>query len=53
MFIDRAFTQYNHLETFCIRCGARRFYKDFYNTNGEAEAIWHMEQMRMARSISQ
>jgi hypothetical protein len=53
MFLDRAFSQHNHLETFCIRCGARKFYHNFDKVNGEAARLWRMEQMRMEASISQ
>lgn len=53
MFIDRSFSEHNHLETFCIRCGSRKFYHNFDKINGEAAWLWKMEQMRMAHSISQ
>lgn len=26
IFVDRVFTSYDHLETFCIVCGARNIY---------------------------
>lgn len=52
MFIDRAFSEHNHLETFCIRCGARKFYHNFDKVNGEAARLWQMEQKRMEASIS-
>jgi hypothetical protein len=51
MFIDRAFTETNHMETFCIRCGARTFYHNFDKTNGEAAWLWQMEKKKMAASI--
>jgi hypothetical protein len=53
MFIDRAFTEHNHMETFCIRCGSRKFYHNFDMTDKEAAWLWQMEKMRMAASISQ
>ncbi len=52
MFIDRAFSEHNHMETFCIRCGHRKFYHDFDKSNGEAAWLWQMEKMRMTASIS-
>lgn len=53
MFVDRAFTEHNHIETFCIRCGNRKFYHNFDNNDGEFIWIWRMEKMRMAASICQ
>lgn len=52
MFIDRAFTEENHMETFCIRCGNRVFYHDFDKVNGESAWLWRMEKARMKASIS-
>jgi predicted nucleic acid-binding Zn-ribbon protein len=52
MFLDRAFSEENHLETFCIRCGTRKFYINFDKKNGEAAWLWQMEKARMSRSIS-
>jgi len=26
LFIDRQYTSVQHMETYCIRCGSRRFY---------------------------
>ena len=52
MFLDRAFSQENHLETFCIRCGTRQFYRNFDKKNGEAAWLWRMEKARMSRLIS-
>ena len=53
MFIDRAFSEYNHMETFCIRCGYRKFYHDFSKTDGESAWLWQMERMRMKAWICQ
>ena len=52
MFIDRAFSEYSHMETFCIRCGNRKFYHDFSKTDGESAWLWKMEMLRMKASIS-
>lgn len=53
MFIDRSFSEHNHLEVFCILCGSRKFYHNFDKKNGEGAWLWQMEQKRMAASISQ
>ena len=52
MFIDRAFSEHNHMETFCIRCGTRVFYHNFDQSNGEVSWLWNMEKMRMKHHIS-
>lgn len=51
MFVDRVYTAHNHVELFCVKCGARKFY---HNSN-EAEALWimKMESKRRAALICQ
>lgn len=36
MFVDRVYTTDNHVELFCIVCGARKF----YHNSTEREALW-------------
>jgi hypothetical protein len=37
MFIDRQYSSVMHLETYCIRCGARRFY---HPPSDSREGLW-------------
>ena len=53
MFIDRAFSEYNHIEIFCIRCGKRTFYHNFNKESGEAAWLWQMEKKRAEAWICQ
>jgi hypothetical protein len=46
MFVDRAFSEHNHIETFCIRCGERKFYHNFDKEDREATWLWQMEKKR-------
>ena len=39
MFVDRVYTAHNHVETFCIKCGNRKF----YHNSQSKEALWLME----------
>jgi len=52
VFIDRAFTAENHIETFCIVCGSRKFYHDWEPSNQEAEWLLAAEKKRAATTIS-
>jgi hypothetical protein len=51
MFVDRVYTTDNHVELFCITCGARKFH---HNSN-EREALWliQSETKRMQALIFQ
>lgn len=46
IFIDSAYTAYNHVETFCIRCGCRKFYHGEDAMRGEGLRLWLMEKKR-------
>ena len=52
MFVDRSYNAQNHLETFCIICGTRKFYHNFSKEDIEAQWLLKMEQMRAGTSIS-
>lgn len=52
LFVDRAYTALNHIETFCIKCGNRNFYHNFTEEDKEAQWLLKIEQMRAATSIS-
>jgi hypothetical protein len=53
MFVDRAFTEHNHIETFCIRCGSRRYYHNEDMKYGEGARLWLLEKMVAKASICQ
>jgi len=52
VFVDRAFNALNHIETFCVVCGNRKFYHNFTEKDIEAQWLLKMEQMRAEISIS-
>lgn len=51
MFVDRQYTQINHIEVFCIACGFRVF---FHPPNQTAEGSWLLkkEQLRAKATMS-
>lgn len=53
VFVDRAFSEYNHIEIFCIRCGKRKFYHNFDKKSGKAALLWQMEKKRAEAWICQ
>jgi hypothetical protein len=40
MFVDRIHTNIDHLETYCIRCGNRKFY---HPPSDSAEGTWLLQ----------
>ena len=52
LLYDRMFNAQNHMETFCILCGTRKFYHNFGSEDREAQWLLKMEQMRAGISIS-
>ena len=40
MFIDRQYSSIMHLETYCIRCGVRKFY---HPPSDSTEGLWLLE----------
>jgi hypothetical protein len=52
VFIDRTFNSYNHIETFCIICGKRKFYHNFTESDTQAQWLLTTEQERAKFSIS-
>lgn len=53
MFVDGAYTTDTHIEIFCIRCGARKFYHGADVHQGEGLQIWLAEKMKAKASICQ
>ena len=43
MFIDRIHTNIDHLETYCIKCGNRKFY---HPPSESAEGKWLLQKER-------
>lgn len=44
VFIDRQFSSIDHMETFCIMCGARKF---FHPPSESAEGLWLLEKEKL------
>jgi predicted nucleic-acid-binding Zn-ribbon protein len=43
MFVDRQYTTVDHVETFCIKCGSRKF---FHPPSATSEGIWILQKER-------
>jgi predicted nucleic acid-binding Zn-ribbon protein len=52
VFIDRVFSSYSHLETFCINCGERKFFHNFTEEDKKAQWLLEIEIKRAKASIS-
>lgn len=44
VFIDRQFSNIDHMETFCIMCGSRKF---FHPPSESAEGRWLLEKEKL------
>ena len=51
MFIDRQYSQEQHLETFCLKCGTRKFYNP-PSTSSEGLWLLQKEKLRAKSTIS-
>ena len=51
MFIDRIYTSPNHLETYCIMCGFRKFF-DPPESSSEGKWLLKKEQLKAKATIS-
>jgi RNase P subunit RPR2 len=48
VFIDRQYTTYDHVETFCVSCGDRKFYHPAQNSK---EGRWLLQkELLMAKA---
>jgi hypothetical protein len=52
VFVDRTFSADNHIETFCIICGSRKFYHNWGADDLEAQWLLAAEKKRAAATIS-
>jgi Zn ribbon nucleic-acid-binding protein len=52
LFVDRMYNAINHIETFCVVCGFRKFYHNFDESDRTATWLLEMEQKRAKFSIS-
>ncbi len=53
MFVDRMYNAENHIETFCVVCGARKFYHNWNEEDKEAQWLLSIEKERAKLTISQ
>lgn len=51
MFIDRIYTKANHLETYCLSCGSRKFYNP-PSESSEGKWLLQKETLRAKITIS-
>jgi predicted nucleic acid-binding Zn-ribbon protein len=51
MFVDRQYSSVMHLETYCIRCGNRKFYHPPSDTT-EGQWILNQEKLRAKTTIA-
>lgn len=52
VFVDRMYNAENHIETFCIICGARKFYHNWGPDDREAQWLLETEKKRAKITVS-
>jgi predicted nucleic acid-binding Zn-ribbon protein len=53
VFIDRMYNAENHIETFCVICGQRKFYHNWHERDRKAQWLLEVEKARAKLTISQ
>lgn len=53
VFVDRMYNAENHIETFCLICGKRKFHHNWNEEDRKAQWLLEIEKARAKLTISQ